>query len=60
MIAVVDAGREANRQNAALEERAGVGARIEELALRPIVIAIERQVQVLAVDAVEQRVGAAR
>ena len=58
MIAVVDAGREANRENPAFEERAGVAAGIEELALRPIVIAIERQVEETAVDLCEETVGA--
>ena len=58
VVAVVDAGGEADRQDAAFEKRPGVGARIEELALRAIVLAVEAQLQVARVDALEQRIDA--
>ena len=50
VIAVVDAGGEPDGQDAAFEERPGIGARVEELALRTIVRAIEAELQVAGVD----------
>ena len=54
VIAVVNAGRKSNRQDAALEKRAGIGTRVEELAVGAIVRAVELQSQVLVVDAVQE------
>ena len=45
----VHARRQADRQDAAFEERTGVAARIEELAAVAVVLAVEAQVQVAPV-----------
>ena len=58
VIAVVDAGREPDRQHAALEIRAGIGARVEELALGRVVLAVQRQLQVVRVHPLEQGIDA--
>ena len=45
VIPIVNAGGEANRRISALEERSGVGARVEELAFRRVVRAIKRSLR---------------
>ena len=52
----VNTGGEPDRENAALEVRSCVSARVEELAVRRVVPAIQRQFQVRVIDLMGERV----